>query len=168
MIDTVETLTQAYSGIPTHLLIPLSDVNRNRYGLAYSHSHNIVHRDIKPENVLLDDANNVKLADFGCVLPLSGLVGAPEFLSSSPHQQGSRMKSETGRGCQRAVEAPTMLRPKSSRYVRFWREFASSMKSVSHRHSFHCRGACTLGLKLMCGHLVSPFHRSRDRRPYAE
>ncbi|KAF8311848.1 Pkinase-domain-containing protein [Clavulina sp. PMI_390] len=49
------------------------------YGLAYSHSHNIVHRDIKPENVLLDDANNVKLADFG----LSNEIRDGSWLSTS-------------------------------------------------------------------------------------
>ena len=33
--------------------------------LEYCHSNKIAHRDIKPENILIDDYNNVKLADFG-------------------------------------------------------------------------------------------------------
>lgn len=33
--------------------------------IAYCHSNKIAHRDIKPENILLDQYENVKLADFG-------------------------------------------------------------------------------------------------------
>lgn len=34
-------------------------------GVEYCHTHMVVHRDLKPENLLIDDANHVKLADFG-------------------------------------------------------------------------------------------------------
>ena len=33
--------------------------------LHYCHSARIIHRDLKPHNILLDFANNIKIADFG-------------------------------------------------------------------------------------------------------
>jgi carbon catabolite-derepressing protein kinase len=45
----------------------------------YTHRHKIVHRDLKPENLLLDDNNNVKIADFG----LSNLLEDGKFLKTS-------------------------------------------------------------------------------------
>lgn len=34
-------------------------------GLAYLHAHDVVHQDIKPDNILLDDAGNYVITDFG-------------------------------------------------------------------------------------------------------
>lgn len=47
--------------------------------VEYCHRHKIVHRDLKPENLLLDDAWNVKIADFG----LSNIMTDGNFLKTS-------------------------------------------------------------------------------------
>ena len=43
-------------------------------GLQYAHDEGVVHRDIKPENLMLTDAKNVKILDFG----LASLQGSTE------------------------------------------------------------------------------------------
>ena len=52
----------------------LSEENAWKYftqtclGIKYLHDKGIIHRDLKPENILIDEANNVKICDFGwCV-----------------------------------------------------------------------------------------------------
>jgi carbon catabolite-derepressing protein kinase len=47
--------------------------------VEYCHRHKIVHRDLKPENLLLDEALNVKIADFG----LSNIMTDGNFLKTS-------------------------------------------------------------------------------------
>ncbi|KAL9069156.1 MAG: hypothetical protein Q9157_006250 [Trypethelium eluteriae] len=47
--------------------------------VEYCHRHKIVHRDLKPENLLLDEALNVKIADFG----LSNIMSDGNFLKTS-------------------------------------------------------------------------------------
>ncbi|XP_015121861.1 serine/threonine-protein kinase BRSK2 [Diachasma alloeum] len=52
--------------------------------LDFCHSHNICHRDLKPENLLLDEKNNIKIADFG----MASLQPAGSMLETScgsPH-----------------------------------------------------------------------------------
>lgn len=34
-------------------------------GIEYLHSRGVAHRDLKPENILLDQADNIKVCDFG-------------------------------------------------------------------------------------------------------
>ena len=67
----------------------------------------VIHRDLKPENILMDDACNVKVADFGLAgitTPFSGALsaacGTPEFTAP-----------EIVRGEARAPARPSFSRP---------------------------------------------------------
>ncbi|KRZ13818.1 Serine/threonine kinase SAD-1, partial [Trichinella zimbabwensis] len=54
------------------------------YALDYCHAQNICHRDLKPENLLLDERNNIKIADFGMAsLQVEGSM--LETSCGSPH-----------------------------------------------------------------------------------
>ena len=46
--------------------------------------HNVCHRDLKPENLLLDDRNNIKVADFG-MASLQPQGNMLETSCGSPH-----------------------------------------------------------------------------------
>jgi ABC-type sugar transport system substrate-binding protein len=67
-------------------------------GLAYAHSKGVIHRDLKPSNILMDDAGNAYLTDFGLAklagnslnLTRSGnLVGTPTYVSPEQVQGAS-------------------------------------------------------------------------------
>lgn len=59
-------------------------------GLGHAHAQGIIHRDIKPSNVLLDDAGNACLSDFGLatftemaprLTRTNALVGTPSYIA---------------------------------------------------------------------------------------
>ncbi|RMI29177.1 Stk1 family PASTA domain-containing Ser/Thr kinase [Nocardia stercoris] len=66
-------------------------------GLAVAHHAGLIHRDIKPENLLISDAGEVKIADFGLVRAVAGssttsasvILGTAAYLSPEQVTEGT-------------------------------------------------------------------------------
>nr|XP_031531037.1 serine/threonine-protein kinase BRSK2 [Vicugna pacos] len=79
--------------------------------LDFCHSHSICHRDLKPENLLLDEKNNIRIADFGMAslqvgdslletsCGLGGRQGLPAMCSSARGQQVTRLAQNIPQRC---------------------------------------------------------------------
>jgi len=68
----------------------------------YAHQHHILHRDLKPSNVILDDADEPQVSDFGLARKLGGdstltltgqVFGSPRFM---PPEQASGRRGAVG------------------------------------------------------------------------
>jgi len=69
----------------THLVLQICDA------LDTMHKHGVVHRDLKPENVMVDEADRIKLIDFGIAkkedarrltfVEVSKTLGTPDYIS---------------------------------------------------------------------------------------
>jgi serine/threonine protein kinase len=80
----------------TSALLPLPQVfavvHALLQALDYAHRHNVIHRDMRPENVLISEAGEVKVADFGIarlsddarsstVAKTAAAAGTPQYMS---------------------------------------------------------------------------------------
>ncbi len=98
---SIKDLLRDHSKLPPAQAIGL--FRQMAQGLAHAHSKGVIHRDIKPANVLVDDAGNAYLMDFGLAKLVNAevdmtrndiLVGTLAYMSPE-HLRGEKLDQRT-------------------------------------------------------------------------
>ncbi len=92
---TLRELLRERGPMPPHAVYAVAEPVLQAIGVA--HAAGLVHRDIKPENVLISDAGEVKIADFGLVRAAAGsnmtsasvILGTAQYLSPEQVTDGN-------------------------------------------------------------------------------
>lgn len=79
--------------MPPHAVVAVADPVLG--GLGTAHAAGLVHRDVKPENVLISDAGEVKVADFGLVRAFAeaGVTSASVILGTAAYLSPEQVES---------------------------------------------------------------------------
>ncbi|MGV9710218.1 protein kinase domain-containing protein [Gordonia sp. NPDC003424] len=79
--------------MPPHAVVAVADPVLG--GLGTAHAAGLVHRDVKPENVLISDAGEVKVADFGLVRAVAeaGVTSASVILGTAAYLSPEQVES---------------------------------------------------------------------------
>eukprot|EP00760_Papus_ankaliazontas_P039686 PhM_4_TR9758/c1_g1_i4/m.34474/K07198/PRKAA, AMPK; 5'-AMP-activated protein kinase, catalytic alpha subunit len=85
--------------------------------IAYLHMNDIVHRDVKPENILINDPQNVKLADFG----LAKIIQKDQDLvQNTPCGTSFYIAPEIIKGIEREGPRPQVTTRDNVKFIDLW------------------------------------------------
>lgn len=117
--------------------------------LEYVHQRGVIYRDLKPENVLLDQAGNVRLTDFG--LSKEGI---------SDHSSGANSFC----GTPEYIAPEVLLRQGHGRAVDWWSLGALLYEMITGLPPFYSRNRETMFEKIKNADLTFPAHVSENAR----
>ena len=104
-------------------------------GLEHAHRNSIIHRDLKPSNILISEAGQVKVADFG----IAGFVGGNSHVSQSAGTKG--------------YMSPEQLQGQALSHHSDWFSFAVvAIELLTGEHPFAGQGGQDISAAILQGH----------------